>query len=167
MTGTASEVDPAPLGDGPSSAPDVCDDAATRTFGLLVEAHARLTRLLDAELAQAEGITLQTFEVLLRIGRSPEGWVTMSQLAGAVALTTGGVTRMADRLERDGLVRRGACPTDRRVVHLELTDAGRAVLDRAFVRHVDGLQRHVRSRLHGVEEAELQRLLDILRSEPV
>lgn len=145
---------------------DVCDDTSTRTFGLLVEAHARLTRILDAELVATEGISLQTFEVLLRIGRSPEGWVTMSQLAGAVALTTGGVTRLADRLERDGLVRRGACPTDRRVVHLELTENGREVLDRAFVRHVEGLERHVRSRLDPRQEAALQEALDILRTDP-
>ena len=74
------------------------------TFGLLLEAHQRLTRLLDAELRRSDGISLQTFEVLLRISRSPDGRLTMSELAEQVALSAGGTTRLADRLERDGLV---------------------------------------------------------------
>lgn len=143
------------------------DDERILTFGLLLEAHARLTRVLDTELRASDGITLQTFEVLLRVARSPEGRVSMSELAGGVALTTGGVTRLADRLEVEGLVERHACPTDRRVVHLALTDHGRDVLDRATTHHLDALGTQVRGRLDPADLPALHRALDVLRTEPV
>ena len=55
---------------------------------------------MDAELQESDDISLQTFEVLLRIARSECGRVTMSGLADSVSITTGGVTRLADRLEK-------------------------------------------------------------------
>ncbi|MFZ4517238.1 MAG: MarR family winged helix-turn-helix transcriptional regulator [Microthrixaceae bacterium] len=142
------------------------EDERILTFGLLLEAHARLARVLDAELRASDGITLQTFEVLLRVARSPHGRVSMSELANGVALTTGGVTRLADRLEADRLVERHACPTDRRVVHLVLTDRGREVLDRATANHLDALERHVQGRLDPADLPALHRALDVLRSDP-
>jgi MarR family transcriptional regulator, 2-MHQ and catechol-resistance regulon repressor len=142
------------------------DDDRIRTFGLLLEAHSRLTRILDAELVASDGISLQTFEVLLRVARSENGRMTMSELASGAALTTGGVTRLADRLERDGLVRRAACPTDRRVVHLMLTPAGESTLSHAVVNHLASLDRHMASRVDPDDLPALERALDTLRSEP-
>ena len=55
-----------------------CADERIRTFGLLLEAHTRLTQLLDAELQRSDGVSLQTFEVLLRISRAPDGVITMT-----------------------------------------------------------------------------------------
>ena len=92
-----------PASDTPQAVCGV-DDERILTFGLLLEAHARLTKVLDPDLRTSDGITLQTFEVLLRIHRSDHNRMTMSALAGGVALTTGGVTRLADRLEAEGLV---------------------------------------------------------------
>lgn len=139
------------------------DDPRIRTFGLLIEAYARLTRDLDTDLQRTDGISLQTFEVLLRIARAPESRLTMTELAGAMALTTGGVTRLADRLEKDGLVMRGACPGDRRVVHLTITDQGRTVFEGALVNHLDSLDLRVSSRLGEQEAAILDRAMDLLR----
>lgn len=50
-----------------------------------------------------------------------------SSLCKSVSYDAGAMTRMVDRLESKGLIRRERCPNDRRLVHLELTDAGRAV----------------------------------------
>lgn len=148
---------------GATEPPCGVDDPRIRTFGLLLEAHARLTTVLDADLRASDGITLQTFEVLLRIARSEGGQVTMSELASAVSLTTGGVTRLADRLERDGLVERRACPTDRRVVHLSLTAAGHETLARALDSHLDSLERRVMSRVDAAALAMVETVLDELR----
>jgi DNA-binding MarR family transcriptional regulator len=139
------------------------DDPRIRTFGLLLEAHARLTRQLDADMQASDGISLQTFEVLLRISRAEGGHVTMSELAGAVSLTTGGVTRLADRLEAEGLVRRVSCPGDRRVVHLTVTERGLEVLATALGHHLDSLERHVASRIAPEDRLVLERVLDELR----
>lgn len=142
------------------------DDPRIRTFGLLLEAHAQLTRLLDADLQESDGISLQTFEVLLRISRSEWGRLTMSELADGVSLTTGGVTRLADRLENDGLVQRISCPTDRRVVHLALTEQGHATLATALGHHLESLDRLVASRVSAKDTAVLDRVLDELRRPP-
>lgn len=139
------------------------DDPRIRTFGLLLEAHAQLTRDLDADLRSSDGISLQTFEVLLRISRSADSRVTMSELAGAVSLTTGGVTRLADRLEKDSMVERLSCPSDRRVVYLGVTAEGRTVLERALANHLESLERRVASRLSTSTIAELEDALDVLR----
>ena len=133
------------------------------TFGLLLEAHQRLTRLLDAELRRSDGISLQTFEVLLRISRSPDGRLTMSELAEKVALSTGGTTRLADRLERDGLVARRSCPNDRRRMHLVLTDEGVEVLGSALGHHCGALAEHLGSRIAPADLVVFERVLDELR----
>lgn len=158
--------------DAPTTQPGVTtppcgvDDPRIHTFGLLLEAHARLTSLLDADLRSSDGITLQTFEVLLRISRADGGQVTMSELANAVSLTTGGVTRLADRLERDGLVERRSCPTDRRVVHLNLTAAGQDRLATALEHHLEALDARVASRIAPSDLSTLERVLDDLRRSP-
>ncbi len=157
-TGTGTRV-----GLEQSDSPCGLDDPRIRTFGLLLEAYARLTSDLDADLQQSDGISLQTLEVLLRIARSADSRVTMSELAGAVSLTTGGVTRLADRLEKDGLVQRVACPSDRRVVHLAVTDEGRRVLEHALENHLQGLERRVSGRLTPSSVRTLENALDILR----
>lgn len=149
----------------PSAPPPPCgvDDPRIHTFGLLLEAHAQLTRQLDADLQDSDGISLQTFEVLLRISRSEWGRMTMSELAAGVSLTTGGVTRLADRLEKDGLVQRVSCPTDRRVVYLALTDHGLATLTTSLEHHLDSLERRVAARISPRDTAVLNRVLDALR----
>lgn len=141
-------------------------DGRLRTFGLLLEAQARLTRLFDRLLRDSAGISLQTFEVLLRIARSDGGRVTMSELAGAVALTTGGVTRLADRLEMDGLVRRAASGDDRRVVHLVLTAQGQRVLATAVRHHLEDLDEHLAARIDPADLQRFERVLDTLRRDP-
>ena len=158
-----SDAPPVRAAGGP---PCGVDDERILTFGLLLEAHARLTRLLDHDLQASDGISLQTFEVLLRVANAPGGYVTMSELADAVALTTGGITRLADRLESDGLVERRSCPADRRKVHLTLTDQGTAVLERATEHHLVSLEHHVTSRVHPDDLPVLRRVLDALRSPP-
>ncbi len=143
--------------------PGCGSDERMRTFGLLLEAHQRLTRVLDADLQRTDGISLQTFEVLLRISRSPERRLTMSELAGQVALSAGGVTRLADRLEQDGLVARQACPSDRRRMHLVLTDDGDRVLGSAIEHHSVALDEHLCSRVDPADLIVVDRVLDTLR----
>jgi DNA-binding MarR family transcriptional regulator len=140
------------------------DDPRIHTFGLLLEAHSRLTRALDADLQASDGISLQTFEVLLRTARADDGRITMSDLADGVAITTGGVTRLADRLQKDGLVERVSCPSDRRVVYLALTDRGLATLETALQHHLDSLDRHVASRIAVDDLDATHRVLDTLRT---
>src|SRR5438309_5977226 len=107
------------------------DDPRITFFGRLFEAHARLTHLLNAELEAAVGIPLSWYGVLLLVGRSPEGVRPIGELINATAFTSGGVTRLVDRMERAGYVERSPCPSDRRVQYVGLTEAGWNLLERA------------------------------------
>jgi DNA-binding MarR family transcriptional regulator len=135
------------------------DDPRITTFGRLVEAHAKLTHRLDEELEAELGLPLLWYGVLLHIGRSPHGVRPMHELVNATAFTSGGVTRLVDRMERAGLVERRPCPTDRRVQWIGLTDAGRDMLRRATEVHVRGIQAHMLDALEPDEIALLDALL--------
>jgi DNA-binding MarR family transcriptional regulator len=140
------------------------DDERIRGFGLLHEAHRRLDRALSCSLEQACGISGPFFEVLLRVGRSPGGRLNMSELAQQLGLTSGGTTRLVDRVVAAGLVERESCPSDRRVQWVVLSDAGERKLDEALVIHLQDLQRELFDRLEPGEITVLERALDKLRA---
>lgn len=103
--------------------------------------HSKLTRELDAELAAAHGLPLSSYEVLLFLNDAPDGQLRMAQLADSVLLSPSGLTRLVDRLEKAGLVRRESCPSDRRGFEAVITDAGRAMLAEARPTHLAGVRR--------------------------
>lgn len=142
---------------------DLVGDDRLTLMGLLVEAHARLTRTLGAELEAACGLPLSWYDVLIRLGRSPASHLTMTQLAGEVSLTSGGITRLVDRIAEAGYVERQSCPTDRRSVYVALTPAGWQVLRRATVEHLAGLERHLVAPLEPADRAALESALRKLR----
>ncbi|MDQ1632144.1 MAG: hypothetical protein QOC80_2116 [Frankiaceae bacterium] len=117
------------------------EQALITTFGRLVEVHSRLGQHLGRSLEQRCGIPHSWFEVLLRIARAEGGQIAMGALAQQVALTTGGITRLLDRMIAAGLVHRRPCPTDRRVQFAALTQAGQAKLDEASQVHAANLRR--------------------------
>lgn len=141
------------------------DDRLVTTFGRLVEAHAGVSRRTGKSLEAECGIPQAWLEVLLRISRADGGQVSMGSLAQQVALTTGGITRLLDRMIGAGLVRRVPCPTDRRVQFAALTPQGRELLDKALVVHAADL----RAVFAGFDQRDLDALdglLDRLRPQP-
>src|SRR5687768_14139170 len=139
------------------------DDALVTTFGRLVEAHAGLGKRLGRSLEQEAGVSHAWFEVLLRISRADGARISMGALAQQVVLTSGGVTKLVDRMVDAGLVARVPCPTDRRVAFAALTPSGEEALRRAMAVHA----RNLRQVFAGFSERELRTfdtLLDRLRA---
>jgi DNA-binding MarR family transcriptional regulator len=130
--------------------------------GLLIEAESALLARINTTLRSA-GIATDAFEVLLRLSRSPGGRLRMSALSRQLTITTGGATRMMERLERDGLVRRVPGTDDRRVVFAEVTETGRLELQRVIGVHVRDLIDVFTVRLEPDEVAALERGLRALR----
>src|SRR5580693_318354 len=118
------------------------NDERLQLMGLIVRTQRQLTESLGRELEQSVGIPMVFFDVLIHVGAAPEGRLTMSRLSTDVALTTGGVTRLVDRMVDAGLVARQNCPNDRRSVHVILTPEGQATLQRAITEHIEGIDRH-------------------------
>jgi DNA-binding MarR family transcriptional regulator len=135
------------------------DDPRLAAFGALLEANARLVATLGAELEGAAGLPLSSYEVLLRLARSGDQRLRLSELAAQVALSTSGLTRLVDRLEAAGYLAREACPTDRRGLFAVLTAEGREVLGRATDAHLEGLDRHLSAPLAPGELEQLRVLL--------
>jgi DNA-binding MarR family transcriptional regulator len=120
-----------------------------------LRAHAALVRDLDAELQQAHGLSLSSYEVLLLLAGAPARMQRMSELANATLITLGGVTRLVDRLEREGLVRRERCPSDARGILAVLTDAGYERLRSAAPTHRAGIRRRFLAHLSVGQQEEL------------
>jgi DNA-binding MarR family transcriptional regulator len=135
------------------------NDERIQLMGLIVRTHRSLTDTLGRELEQSVGIPLVFFDVLIHVGAAPDGRLTMSRLSNEVALTTGGVTRLVDRMAEAGLVARQNCPSDRRSVHVVLTPDGRAMLERAVAAHIDGIDRHLMAHLEDADRAALEAVL--------
>ena len=135
---------------------DQMSDERIRLMGLIVRTHRRLTESLGRELEQNIGIPLVFFDVLIHVGGAPDRRLTMSRLSADVALTTGGVTRLVDRMVEAGLVARENCPSDRRSIYVVLTPEGQAVLDRAVAEHIDGIDRHLMAHLSAGDRAALE-----------
>ena len=110
------------------------------TMGLLAEAHAGISGATERRLEQECGLSLQWFEVLVRLARTPGNRLRMSDLAAQTTLSASGLTRSIDRLEAAGLVERQACPTDRRSSYAALTTSGRERIVAALPVHVRQLQ---------------------------
>jgi DNA-binding MarR family transcriptional regulator len=126
-----------------------------RAWRGLLRAHASLVKELDSELEQAHGLALSSFEVLARLEQSEGGRMRMRELAESVLLSRSGLTRLVDRLERDGLVRRGSCEHDARGAFAVITDRGRTTLLQSRATHLSGVRRHF---LGCFSEAELDAL---------
>ncbi len=125
----------------------------------LLRAHAGVSRRLESDLLRAHGLSLADFDVLAALGSAPGGRLRMSELAEAVLLSRSGLTRLVDRLEREGLVLRQSCPSDARGTYTVVTEAGRSRLTTAACTHRTGVRSQVAERLSEAELAELQRLL--------
>ena len=133
--------------------------SAVSAFAGLLRAHAALTRDLSAELEAEHGLTISDYEVLLRLARAPERQLKRVELASSVVLTPSGITRLLDGLEAAGLVERGSCDTDRRVIYAVLTDEGERRFRAASSAHLEGVEAALGARLEPGEVAHLAALL--------
>lgn len=148
------------------ASPEHCpsQDERVLLFGLLSDTCARLERRVDSDLRAECDLPLPWFETLLSLRRAPEGRLTMSEIADHTAHSTGGATRLVDRLVDSNLVERVNCPNDRRAIHVVITETGNDRLDAALERHVEVLRSAVGTTLTESERSSLASLLGKLRS---
>jgi DNA-binding MarR family transcriptional regulator len=133
------------------SRPDPGHLAAWRA---LLETHAAVTELLARELVAERGLPLSRYDVLLNLAEAPGGRLRMQELSESVLLSKSGLSRLVDRMEEAGLVRRERAEDDRRGWFTVLTEQGRSALRRAAPVHLRGIQEHFARHLDD-EEARL------------
>src|SRR5580704_3230915 len=110
-------------------------------------AYARLVQRVGRDLAAAASLPLGSYNVLRLLREAPGGRLRLNELARAVYLTRSGVTRLANRLEKAGLLRREGEARDRRGSYAALTDRGRDELRQARAVFVRAIAEHFGSYL--------------------
>lgn len=123
------------------------DRRGQETWRTFLQAHATVTRRLEAELEADGQVSLADLDVLFQLASADGCRLRMSELADTVLLSRSGMTRRIDRLEAAGLVQRHECAADRRGAFAAITEAGIARLERARPTHVRGIEEHFVSRL--------------------
>ena len=124
-------------------------------FDAFLRASAALTHALERLADSRGGLPLGEHFLLVQIARGPETGVRPGDLAARSLLTKSGLTRALDRLEKDGLIAHGACPSDKRGYFVVLTPKGRRMLVRAFPGHARAIARHFADPLAGTDLAAL------------
>ena len=135
-------------------------DPRLETWRSFLVAHAQIRRQLERELQAEQSLGLGEYEVLLLLARADDRQLRMSELADRLVLSRSGVTRLVDRLEADGLVKRASCDTDRRGSWATLTGSGYERLRQAAPTHLRGIGEHFLDRIPPAELDALQRTLD-------
>ena len=113
-----------------------------RAWRGMLRAHAALAKALDAQLEAAHGLQLSSYEVLTYLADAEDERMRMCDLASSILLSRSGLTRLVDRLQREGLIERVACDADARGAFAKLTPAGREKLRAARATHLAGVRSH-------------------------
>jgi DNA-binding MarR family transcriptional regulator len=120
-----------------------------------LQGHAQIVRTLDAELEREHGLPLTSYDVLIQLSLAPDRRLRMFELADAIVLSRSGLTRLVERLERDGLVERERGEVDLRQMYARLTDRGFEVVADATPSHVRGVKERFLERLSDKQTKQL------------
>jgi DNA-binding MarR family transcriptional regulator len=130
-----------------------------RAWRLFFESALALVDVLDAELERDAGIPLRWYDVLVKLEETPDG-LRMNELAERILYSKSGFTRVVDRLEEAGLVRRVRPENDRRSILVLLTDEGRTTMERARRHHRHAIEQHFSRHLSDTDVKALTRALE-------
>src|SRR5215216_4945269 len=132
-----------------------------RAWRLYFESALALADVLDRQLERDAGIPLRWYDVLVHLEETPDG-VRMNELAERILYSKSGFTRVVDRMEAAGLVRRVRPENDRRSILVVLTDQGRATMEHARRHHRHAIEQHFSRHLSDTDIKALTRALEKL-----
>lgn len=113
----------------------------------IIFANARVLQAVEPELQKRSGLSLTFLDVLSRLYDEPQRRLRMQELAQRSLFTRSGMTRLVDRIEKAGFVRREQVPGDRRGVFVILMPEGERVFESAMAKHRSDIEREFGSRL--------------------
>jgi DNA-binding MarR family transcriptional regulator len=120
-----------------------------------IRAHASIVKELDAELRAAHGLPLSSFDVLVQLSLAPDDRMQMHKLAEAVHISRSGLTRLVDRLERQGHIERHKGERDPRQVFACITSSGLERLAETTPTHLAGVRKRFLERLTRTQMSQL------------
>lgn len=126
-----------------------------RLFIVLSRAYKAINEHVNKAI-QATGVNPTEFAVLELLYH--KGDQPLQQIGGKILLASGSITYVVDKLEQKGLLKRVACPNDRRVTYAQITDEGRAFIESVFPDHAKRIDQ-LMSSLSADEKQEAIHLL--------
>ncbi len=149
-----------------SSGPSTCpaNTPHGEAWGALARTHAAVSQRLQEALAQGDMPPLPWYEVLAVVAEAPEQRMRMGDLAEALVITRGGLTKLVDRLVKAGLLERTFCETDRRVSYATLLPAGVHMLQEMRPVIVGELEIAFSANITVAQANELRETLDSVRT---
>ena len=121
-----------------------------------------IMRNLESEMRAADGLPLTWFDVLIHLHEAPRGRLRLQALAESVVLSRSGLTRLIDRMEKAGVVRREQASDDRRGAYAVLTAQGRRRFEHVEPGHVRRVNEHFARHLSEAEARALTATLSKL-----
>jgi DNA-binding MarR family transcriptional regulator len=140
--------------------PTTVQPAQLAAWRALLSAHAELTERIDRAMKEGGAIPLHWYEALVGLSEAPDRRLRLGELARAALLSRSGLSRLVDRLEEAGLLRREACGDDGRGAYAVLTAAGLAAQRRAGRIYGREIQRLFGQHVTGREAAAISAALD-------
>src|SRR4051812_18558449 len=139
------------------------EEAVVRALGRAILV---IPRVMDADLMREQRLPLSEYGTLMHLSEAPHRRMRMSELAAACNLSLSGMTRVVNRLEKQGLIQRAKCQEDLRGWNAVLTDDGLARLREAWPAHLTSIRRHVLDNLAGHDLAALAAALQRVATSP-
>lgn len=130
-------------------------ETANEAWGWMLFAHARVLRALEDDLLEQHDLPLTWFDVMNRLREAPGQRLRMHELEQASLFTRSGLTRLVDRIEQAGFVRRERSSEDRRGVYVVITDAGNAKIGEVWPDHMASIEEHFGQHLSREEMGQL------------
>src|SRR6478609_7322941 len=112
------------------------DPTELGAYFALIEVSSLLRHAVEQQLREAGDLSYVQFQLLARLGDSPDGSCRMTDLADGVVYSRSGLTYQAQLLDQRGLVTRAPSVDDERATNVTITAEGRAVLARVFPGHI-------------------------------
>jgi DNA-binding MarR family transcriptional regulator len=126
----------------------------------LVRTHAKLWDQLEAQIRRDHGLTMARYDVLAHLEMADGGRLRLSELAASIVLSPSGLSKLLDRMDASGLIRREPDPTDARSTFATITPRGRAVVRKARETHHELLRQLFGRALDDRDVADLGRVLE-------
>ena len=120
-------------------ATNVINDEQLRTWRAFLRAHSTMLRTISRDLEEAGLPPLTWYDVLAALRDAPDGQLRQVELAERVLLSHSGLSRLLDRIVKQGLVERRLCESDRRAFFVALTDEGRDMLEKMWPVYAKGI----------------------------
>ncbi|HIK11316.1 MAG TPA: MarR family transcriptional regulator [Oscillatoriaceae cyanobacterium M33_DOE_052] len=133
------------------------DSAQNSLWKLFLTVHARLVEQVEQDFKQAGLPPFEWYDMLIALKQAPDQKLRLSDLAEVLLVNRTNVTRLADRLEKTGLIRREVCQFDRRGAYAVLTQAGLEMQQKMWTVYAESIAQYFSRHLTQKDEITFTR----------